>query len=151
MGSVTKEKREFQQPRWTGEPFGGKTLLLYHEQGFGDTLMFLRYAPMVKALGGKVLVELQPALADLAATCQGIDAVIPSGEPIPPFDLQLPLLSLPFVFLTGLDTIPAEIPYLDVPDQVPRRDLIARIMAATDRCTRIGLTWSGTPPTRTMS
>ena len=100
---------------------------------------------MVKALGGRVLVEVQPALADLAATCRGIDAVIAHGEPIPPFDLQLPLLSLPFVFQTSLETIPAEIPYLDIPEQVPNRDLIAQVLAATDRCTRIGLTWSGNP------
>ena len=80
VGNVTIQKREFQQPRWTGEPFAGKTLLLYHEQGFGDTLMFLRYAPMVKALGGRVLVEVQPALADLAATCQGMDRSFPMGS-----------------------------------------------------------------------
>jgi len=140
---LVKPERDFPQPRWDGEPFAGKTLLLFHEQGFGDTLMFLRYVPMVKALGGRVLLEVQPGVADVAATCPGIDAIIRHGDPIPPFDLQLPLLSLPFVFQTALDTIPAEIPYLDVPERVPNRALLAQVLAAADRCPRIGLAWSG--------
>jgi Tfp pilus assembly protein PilF len=136
-------KRDFPQPRWQGEPFAGKTLLLFHEQGFGDTMMFVRFAPMVKALGGRVLLEAQAPLADLVATCPGIDAVIPHGAPIPPFDLQLPLLSLPAVLQTGLDAIPAGIPYLHIPERVPNRAVIAQVLAAADRFNRVGLAWSG--------
>jgi tetratricopeptide (TPR) repeat protein len=136
-------KRDFPQPRWNGAPFPDRTLLLHYEQGYGDTLMFLRYASLVKALGGQVLVEVQPELAEVAATCPGIDAVIAHGDPLPPFDLQLSLLSLPAVLGTGLAGIPAEIPYLDIPQHVPNQDQIAHLLAAAERCTRIGLAWSG--------
>jgi Flp pilus assembly protein TadD len=70
-------KRTFKQPSWRGESFEGKTLLLWAEQGLGDTLMFLRYVPLVKALGGRVLVEAQPPLLEVAATCEGADILIP--------------------------------------------------------------------------
>jgi hypothetical protein len=135
--------RSFTQPRWHGEPFPGRTLLLHYEQGFGDTLMFVRYAPMVKALGGKVLLVAQAPLADLVATCGGIDEVIPANRPLPDFDLHLPLLSLPRIFRTDLDSIPAEIPYLDVPDQVPNRQRIAEILSTSEGQIRIGLVWAG--------
>ena len=133
------------QPRWQGESFVGKTLLLRWEQGFGDILMFARYAPLVKARGGRVLLEVLPPLAALLATCPGIDEVVRDGDPLPPFDLQLPLLSLPRIFRTDLASIPAEIPYLSVPDQVPHREGIDRILAATKGLTRIGLVWAGSP------
>jgi len=98
---------------------------------------------MVKALGGRVLLEVQPQLAELVATCPGIDAVVPHGDPLPPFDLQSPLLSLPYVFGTELNTIPSMVPYLDIPEQVPNREWIAQLLAAARECTRIGLAWAG--------
>jgi hypothetical protein len=137
--------RAFTQPLWDGAPFPGRTLLLHWEQGFGDTLMFLRYAPRVKALGGRVLLAAQRELADLAATCRGVDQVIAHGDELPPFDLQLPLLSLPRVFGTGLDAIPAEVPYLDVPEQVPHRAALAGLLAASRGKVRIGVVWAGRP------
>ncbi len=137
--------RNFSQPRWNGEPFPGKTLLLHYEQGFGDTLMFVRYARQAKALGGTVLLDAQVPLADLVATCPGVDEVIPHGAPLPPFDLQVSLHSLPQVFQTTLDTIPADIPYLDIPERVPNRDWILRTLAQSEGQTRIGLVWAGRP------
>ncbi len=146
---LTGPMRDFKQPRWNGEPFAGKTLLLHYEQGIGDTIMFVRYAPMVKARGGKVILEVQPAVVDLAGTCPGVDAVVAHGQPLPPFDLQIPLMSLPMVFKTDLNSIPAEIPYLDVPKQVPNQEWIAKVIAATSKCARIGLVWAGNPAHRT--
>lgn len=140
---LTKPERAFRQPRWKGERFEGQTLLLHYEQGFGDTIMLVRYARMVKALGGRVVLEAQPQLADLMTTCPGIDEVIPHGTTLPPFDLQLPLFSLPWIFQTTLESIPANIPYLDVPAQVPNQDWIVRVLAAAESFTRIGLVWSG--------
>jgi hypothetical protein len=137
--------RHFPQPRWDGGPFPGRTLLLHWEQGLGDTLMFVRYAAKVKALGGRVLLSAQRELAGLAATCPGLDQVIPHGDPLPPFDLQLSLLSLPLVFRTDLGTIPAEVPYLDVPPLVPNRQAIAGRLAASKGKIRIGLVWAGSP------
>ncbi|GLH73178.1 hypothetical protein GETHLI_16800 [Geothrix limicola] len=131
------------KPRWMGEPLAGKTLLLTWEQGFGDTLMFLRYAPLAKALGATVLVEVQPPLAELAATCPGIDQVLVPGEPAPSFDVHASLLSLPALFGTDLESIPAEVPYLRVPDTVPeRRKIIDQVNASGDRV-RIGICWAG--------
>jgi len=135
--------RQFSQPRWGGESFAGKTLLLHFEQGQGDTMMFIRFAPLVKALGGRVIVETQESVAGVIATCTGIDEVIPYGRPLPFFDLQVHLLSLPAIFETDLNSIPAEIPYLDVPSHVPNQDAIARVLAPTKGMVRIGLVWAG--------
>ncbi len=145
--SVEMRPKEFMlaEPQWNGEPFKGKTLLLRWEQGLGDVIMFVRYAPMVKARGGRVLLEVFGPLAELMATCSGVDEVINHGDPIPPFDLQLPLLSLPRVFQTDLDSIPAEIPYLSIPAQVPHQEGIDRILAATQGHMRMGLAWAGSP------
>ena len=143
-GMVTPE-RHFSQQRWNGDPFPGKTLLLHYEQGFGDTLMFVRYARQAKALGGRILLEAQVPLADLVATCPGVDEVIPYGAPLPPFDHQVSLHSLPQVFQTTLDTIPNEIPYLDIPERVPNRARILRTLAQSEGQTRIGLVWAGRP------
>ena len=131
--------------RWEGGPFVGRTLLVDWEQGLGDTLMFVRYAPQLKALGGRVLWSVQPALADLVATCPGVDEVIPMGEPLPPFDLHVPLLSLPLIFKTDLPSIPAEIPYFKVPGQVPNRQRLSEVLAASAGRIRIGLAWAGSP------
>ncbi len=136
-------QRSYAQPRWRGESFAGKTLLLTWEQGFGDTLMFLRYAPLAKALGGRVLLDVQPPLVDLAATCPGIDAVVLPGSPLPPFDLHASLLSLPAIFGTRLDTIPSDIPYLDIPDTVPDREGIDHVLSASSGQVRVGVCWAG--------
>ena len=135
--------RTFAQPRWQGEPFADKTLLLTWEQGFGDTLMFLRFAPMAKALGGRVLVEVQPPLIEMAATCPGIDQIIFPGQSLPPFDLHASLLSLPSLFGTRVDSIPADIPYLDIPENVPDREAIAKVLEATSGKIRVGVCWAG--------
>lgn len=133
------------QPFWRGEPFPGRTLLLTWEQGLGDTLMFLRFAAAARARGGRVVLEVQPPLVELAATCAGIDVVVPSGAPLPAFDLQAPLLSLPALLGTTLDTLPADIPYLDVPADVPDREAISQLLEASADRVRIGLCWAGNP------
>ena len=135
--------RNFAQPRWQGQPFPGQTLLLTWEQGFGDTLMFLRFAPLAKALGGRVLVEVQPQLTDLAATCQGIDEVISAGQELPPFDLHASLLSLPAVLCTDLANLPAAVHYLAVPGLVPERQRLAELLDASRDRVRIGVCWAG--------
>ena len=141
-GLITPE-RHFTHPRWDGKPFPGKTLLLHYEQGLGDTLMFVRYAPLVKALGGRVILAAQASLADLVATCPGIDEVVPKGTPPPPFDLHLPLLSLPWIFRTELASIPTEIPYLDIPKRVPHRQELMQVLSRSGGPLRVGLAWKG--------
>jgi Tetratricopeptide repeat len=140
---LTMPQRHFTHPRWNGEPFPGKTLLLHYEQGLGDTLMFVRYASHVKALGGRVLLVAQKSLADLVATCPGIDRVIPRGSPVPPFDCHFPLPSLPWMFRTEVESIPASIPYLRVPAQVPNRQGLTERLALGEGLLRVGLAWKG--------
>ncbi len=103
--------RRHDAPRWDGSPLEGRTLLVYSEQGFGDTLQFIRFLPAVLARGGNVFVEVQPALVPLLRA-SGFSGVIGGGTQLPRFDLQIPLLSLPGVFGTTVDTVPAPVHYL---------------------------------------
>ncbi|CAB3762005.1 hypothetical protein GQ57_09725 [Burkholderia sp. MSh2] len=136
-------RRTFAQPRWTyGMPLDGKTILLYPEQGLGDTLQFCRYVPLVKALGARVVLEAPVELKALFATLDGVDTLVARGEPLPPFDLHCPLLSLPLEFRTDLASIPAGVPYLAA-DSVRVAQWRERLGAATRP--RIGLVWSGNP------
>ena len=150
-----QRKSGFNEPLWTGKPFSGRTLLLRWEQGFGDTIMMLRYGPMVKALGGAVILYVQNDLADLAKTCDGFDYVITNKDNKPNFDFQLPLMSLPLVSGTELNTIPAQIPYLKVPPIVKNREAIIDRLNNSDnpdksdklnkpnKSKKIGLVWAG--------
>ena len=135
----------FEQPRWRGEPFPGKTLLLHWEQGFGDTFMMIRFAAAAKARGGRVIAVVQPNLADVIATCEGLDAVIPHGAPLPPFDVHLPLMSLPEVFQVVEESLPRQVPYLRVPEHVPCREALSQVLSLPTGRIRAGLAWAGNP------
>ncbi|PWC83817.1 hypothetical protein TSH100_19855 [Azospirillum sp. TSH100] len=140
--------RRFPQPAWRGEPLNGRTILLYAEQGLGDTLQFLRYVPLVAARGGRVVLEVQrPLLPLLESAVEGAGQhgsveIISRGDPLPPFDLECPLMSLPRAFATGLDSVPAHTPYLRPdPARVARwHDRLGRRDAL-----RIGVVWAGNP------
>jgi len=102
------EKRLFSKPMLQQEEdIQGKTILLHAEQGLGDTLQFIRYVPLVAARGAKVVVEVQAPLLSLFQKMEGISVLLKSGDPLPPFDLHCPMMSLPLVFNTDLVTIPA--------------------------------------------
>jgi hypothetical protein len=103
---------QFEQPRWTGEPLTAKTILLHAEQGLGDVLQFIRYLPLVKARGARVILEAPKSLIQLLSRCPGIDHIIRTGETSPLFDFHAPLLSLPRFLNTTVATIPAHVPYL---------------------------------------
>lgn len=106
-GAFARQRRSLPGDR----PIGGKTILLHAEQGFGDTIQFIRYAPLLTRLGAKVVCEVQGELQPLLAQLDDVH-VIAAGAPLPAFDLHCPLLSLPLAFKTQLETIPASIPYL---------------------------------------
>ncbi len=131
------------QPMWDGNPFPGRTLLLFAEQGLGDTIHFLRYAEMARRRGGRVVVECQAALLPLLSEYRGADQLIARGQPLPPFDLQLPLMSAPRVFQTDETSIPAPIPYLTARAELQAqwRDRLAK-QIPSDRL-RVGLVWQG--------
>ncbi|WP_459711132.1 tetratricopeptide repeat protein [Paraburkholderia sp. 2C] len=136
-------RRSFAQPLWLGEePIEGKTILLHAEQGLGDTLQFCRYAKLVKSLGARVIVEAQASLKSLLADVEGVDQVVSAGEPLPPFDVHTPLLSLPLAFQTELSSIPGGVPYLRTSDEhvVHWQGLLG-----TRSRPRIGIAWSGNP------
>ena len=94
------------QPQWDGSPLSGQTILLHAEQGLGDTLQFLRYAPSVKQAGGTVIVQCQERLLPLVEGLPGVDQWVVAGEELPAFDVHAPLLSLPGIFRTELSSIP---------------------------------------------
>ena len=143
LKTSSASRREFTQPRWRGElPIEGKTILLFSEQGFGDTIQFVRYAPIVAALGAKVILQVQPVLKDLLTGIDGAAAVIGTDEELPSFDLQSPLMSLPLAFKTRLDTIPTRTPYLFAAQE--------RVQAWNERLPKsaapcVGIGWGGNP------
>ncbi len=129
-------------PEWRGEPLAGRTVLAYAEQGLGDGLQFLRYAPLLAARGARVLVEVPAPLARLAASAAGVAGVVATGAPTPPCELQVPLMSLPHLLGTRLDSVPADIPYLH-PDPVQVAEWGGRLAGLPGL--KVGLAWSGAP------
>ena len=134
-------RRDFAQPLWLGaDDIAGKTILLHCEQGFGDTIQFCRYAPLVAARGANVILEVQEPLRALMATLAGPSQVIAKGSPLPDFDVHCPVLSLPLACGTRLETVPSDTPYLHASPN---------LSAAWDACLgpkarpRVGLVWTG--------
>src|SRR5580704_9409282 len=112
-GAFARHRRQFQAPLWLGDqPISGKTILLHAEQGFGDTIQFVRYASLVAARGAKIILEVQAELVRLLSGMPGVETVVARGMPLPPFNVHCPLLSLPLAFATDLTTIPADVPYI---------------------------------------
>ena len=136
-----EQPRNLKQPLWLGDAdIRGKAILLYAEKGFGDTLQFVRYAGQVAALGARVLLEVQAPLKSLLSAYPGMDKVLARGEPLPPFDYQCPLMSLPLAFKTEVATIPAASRYISAP-----ADRVTHWAGQLKqyRSPRIGLVWSG--------
>jgi hypothetical protein len=135
------EGQALPQPLWDGSKISGRTILLHAEQGLGDTIQFIRYVPLVAKLGAQVIVQCQPELKSLLDRVEGMTCLKAKGEPLPAFDLQAPLLSLPLAFATTADTIPAHVPYLSAEPK-----LVAawkRRLGAKRRALRVGLAWAG--------
>lgn len=141
QGVQQVEPRGLTQPEWNGETLAGRSILLYAEQGLGDTLQFIRYAPLVAGRGGRVIVECQAELARLVASVESVEQVVVRGQPLPHVDVQCSLVSLPNIFHTRLETIPADVPYVHV-DAASREHWRKRITAPG---LRVGLVWQGAP------
>jgi tetratricopeptide (TPR) repeat protein len=133
-------RRAHSQPLWNGAPLGEQTLLLYAEQGLGDTVQFIRYAALARRHCGRIVVQCQPPLARLLAGYPGVDQLVPEGVPLPPFDAHAPLLSLPRLLGTTLDTIPANIPYLHAD---PGLVALWRDELASGAGFKVGIAWQG--------
>ncbi len=130
-------------PDWHGQAnLDGKTIVLYNEQGFGDGLQFIRYAGLLAERGARVLVKTQSALKQLFASCPGVAGVF-EGDTIPAHDFHCSLLSLPGIFGTTVETIPAATsPYLHA---APERIEYWRQKFGTESTLRVGLVWAGDP------
>ncbi|HMF17604.1 MAG TPA: tetratricopeptide repeat-containing glycosyltransferase family protein, partial [Gemmataceae bacterium] len=128
------------KPAWDGSRLGGRTILLRAEQGLGDALQFIRFAPLVHERGGKVILECQPPLIPLFRTCPGIERVLDPGESLPEFDTHAMLLSVPGLLLTKLSTIPARVPYLTADPALVKR---WRQKVSDFAGFKIGIVWQG--------
>ena len=139
--AIEKRKANFTQPLWRGSnEITGKTILLHAEQGFGDTIQFCRYVPLVLKCGARVVLEVPKPLHALMSTLPGNAQIVSRGDPLPEFEYQCPLMSLPLAFKTTLSNIPANIPYLKtIPD---KSHFWSEKLGATDKL-RVGLVWSG--------
>jgi len=137
----TSRRRNFRQPLWRGAPLNGERILLHAEQGLGDAIQFVRYAPLVAARGGKVLLEVDRSLHRLVSRMPGLEQLLIAGETLPEFDTHCPLMSLPLAFETTVETIPASVPYIRVD---PEHQAIWRKRIEGDGF-NVGLVWAGNP------
>jgi len=130
-------------PRWQGESGDAKTLLVWTDQGLGDTLMMMRYLPMLKERGfEKVVVCCEETLVRVVQRIPGVDEVVSRSQstPVGGSDCHCPITSLPFMFKTRVESIPNKIPYLHVPDELRRKWAEKLAGLATPR---VGLAWAG--------
>ncbi len=132
--------REYPKPEWDGSDLAGRTLLLYTEQGLGDTIQFVRYVPLIAAGGGRVVVECQAPLVRLIQRVPDAERVLARGQKPPRFDVHAPMLSLPRIMKTRLDSLPCDIPYFAMPGPpAPNRG------AADGGGLGVGIVWAGSP------
>jgi tetratricopeptide (TPR) repeat protein len=136
------DRRPLPKPEWDGSSLEGKTILLRAEQGLGDAIQFIRYAPLLRQRGATVIVECHEPLASLLGTCPGVDRALPRGAPLPDFDVHAPLLSLPRLFGTTADNILATVPYL-FPDESKVEHRRRELQAVSEF--KVGIAWRGNP------
>jgi hypothetical protein len=132
--------RDFGTPRWQGEDLAGKSVFIDTEQGFGDGIMFSRYASLVAVRGGHVILECRPQLNRLFGSLDGVAKLVDLGAEPPAFDFHAPLMSLPHLCATTMETLPASVPYLTAPEGTP---VDSRITETEELS--IGIVWAGSP------
>lgn len=135
-----QQLRNYTEPMWRGEPLVGKHIFVYAEQGLGDTFQFMRYLKLLKELGAQVSFAPQRPLQTLLKQCPYIDALVAYNERPARFDYWAPLVSLPYVFKTRIDTVPVDIPYLDAD---PELEAYWKEKLSHDTNFKIGICWQG--------
>ncbi|WP_373535648.1 TIGR03032 family protein [Microcoleus sp.] len=131
------------QPLWDGSDLSGKTILIHTEQGSGDAIQFIRYIPLVAERKCRIILVCIPDLMPLFATIPQINKMIPAGDiATSEFDVYAPLMSLPHILGTTLDTIPAQIPYLAVPD---KNSAFPILHLSQSNKLKVGIVWCGSP------
>jgi len=132
----------FSQPMWLGkESVAGKTILIHVDEGLGDTIQFVRYVPEVAARGARIILAIERPLVPLLSAFPGVANCLAFSDPLPAFDMHCPIGSLPMIFDSRLETIPAEASYLPPPPEMRVRSWNTRL-GAQDKL-RVGLVWSG--------
>lgn len=161
---VHRSPRTFRQPRWRGEPLEGCRILLHAEQGLGDTIQFCRYATLVVARGGFPILQVQQPVEQLLRSLPVVRAGLAEiallgvdhDQPPPAFDLECPLMSLPAVFETSVDTVPWPGAYLGAEPELVRSKWIqfpglqSNLQRGRPNL-RVGLAWAGNPRYRADS
>jgi tetratricopeptide (TPR) repeat protein len=151
---VHRQARLFNQPRWRGERLAGRRVLLHAEQGLGDSIQFGRYVQMVVERGGTALLQVQTGvkrlLTSLEAIRTGQAEIAELGVKPPKFDLECPLMSLPAVFDTRLDSVPWPGPYLFADPALVEQTRLRfpegwRKSARGTQPLHVGLAWAGNP------
>ena len=136
--------RGFKEPLWRGEDLQGKRILIHDEQGFGDAIQFVRYVPLLKAMGATVFVECLSPLARLFEGVVGVDRVITRGFGLPNFDYHCSILSLPMMFKTDLTNLPNKVPYIKVDEALLNK--WSQWVGEYGKNPKIGIAWSGINP-----
>jgi tetratricopeptide (TPR) repeat protein len=131
------------KPAWNGEDLNGKTLLVWAEQGLGDTLQFVRYTDQLAALGARVLMMVQEPVVGIVRTAKGVAEVRPAGPPPADYDFHIPLLSVPRILGTRYDDMTRGAPYLSVPPGVTLPEIPG--LGGQSRELKIGIVWAGNP------
>ena len=137
------DQQRFPGAAWDGASPAGRTLLISIEQGLGDTLQFARYATLLAAAGARCLMRCPDALAPLLSTVPGVAQTSSERDPLPEYDAHVPILSLPRIFGTTAETIPATVPYLAVADA--RRATARAALSGHGIGLKVGLCWAGNP------
>ena len=141
---MTRVHGAFAKPQWTGDDIRGKTILIYTEQGLGDIILFARYLPLLAHMARRVIVAVHPPVRRLLETIEDIEIVSIWDVPLPGFDVHCPLATLPRVFSTTLDSLPAAVPYL-LADPASRSRWNKKTGGAA---LRVGIVWAGNPATK---
>ena len=141
LQSVVFDHGDYGPSEWKGESLSGKTILLHSEQGIGDAIQFIRYAPHLKAAGAaRVVVEAPFPIVRLLASVPGVDQAIARGMPLPAYDAHANLMSLPGLMGTTLDTVPAHVPYISAASRP-----VGSVIAAHGTDFKVGVVWAGNP------
>lgn len=126
---------------WRGDaPLKSKKIRIYPEQGLGDFIQFVRYVPLLEAMGAQVILETPPSLMSVIGSMKGEAMLVPVGGDMPAYDYQCPIMSLPFALGTTLDSVPAAIPYLFADEA--KQATWGELLGPKTR-PRVGLIWSG--------
>jgi len=138
-----KDIKKFKQKKIDPKNLNGKTVVILSEWGLGDTMQFIRYAKLIKSNGATVICESPKPLIPLFSQCKYIDRVVPRGcQQLPPHDIKIPILSLPLIFNTTVETIPAPIPYLYAKPELIK---FWKNKIKNDKNFKVGICWQSKP------